>query len=110
MSEVQETLRRTVALGWYGSGAERAEFMCIALGNAVEQGAITPDDYYKARRGVEEYTALVSKGKASVLSWALYRAGLIPRGSAMLWAAGPGKDFYNAWDERPDLSGDDNAD
>lgn len=98
---VQAIFRRVVKAGWYGNPSlnYNSEFMCHALLRAVQDDVITQHECDIAKAAIDEYIS--SLGDTDIMSWALYHAGHIPKGSCRDWSQNEGKEFYRNWNKRP---------
>jgi len=58
MSTIQEIFRRVIRRGCYNNANyDGSEYMCWALSHAYESDIITRDEFYDARRAIDEYLA-----------------------------------------------------
>lgn len=102
MRTVQETFRAVIENGHYATDQVRSEFMCWALCSALMSGYISLDEFYAAKRAIDEYLDELHHPASGLMYAALQGIGACPEGmSAPTWAPEGGKAFYRNWDERP---------
>ncbi len=98
--DVQEVFNKVIDAGFYGTHDK--EFMCHAVADALEAGAISLDEFSATRQAIDEYMGLISDTGGS-MAYALYASrlgnpvGLIPPE----WCVLHGIEFYLNWANRP---------
>lgn len=107
MLDVQDIFRRVIDRGRYNNEFfEHSEYMCWALIHALMTDLITLDEFYDARRAIDEYIAELGALPGSAMVDALREADFVDPEYVHLdrhreWATEHGKDFYWNWDARP---------
>lgn len=102
MYDIQEIFRTVIDHKHYGGDTEQSDFMCWSLCRALMYGVISLDEFYVAKRAIDEYLDELGAPPGGLMYAALQGIGACPENvDASTWAPEGGKAFYYDWDKRP---------